>query len=512
MTILTPVERFRAVVGRCLGLGFEETRFGELAEVLERLGSADRSGPEGYLERLERSAAGPDDIQALARQLTVGETYFLRNAAQFRALAEVALPERLEVRSGHRQLRLLSAGCSSGEEVYSLAMIVRERLVDPGWNVSILGVDVNASVLERAALARYSAWSLRETPEDVRRRWFQAVGREYVVDPAIRSAVRFEQRNLADEERDLWIPEAYDIIFCRNVLMYFTPERAREVVGRLARALAAGGYLFLGHAETLRGLSNEFHLRHTHETFYYQRKGPEARVWPGGGMEAPSPRVVAIAALEERPEAPWIETVRRSAERVRELSTAGESAVASSVSATPHAIRAVRDRASPDVHRAIELLETERFAEALECLDGLPPHTPPDPDVLLLRAVLLTHSGQLDAAEQVCAQLRGLDELSAGAHYLLALCREGAGDRAGAVENDQVAAYLDPGFAMPRLHLGLLARRTGDLRAARRELEQALDLLDREDASRVLLFGGGFTRETLLTLCRAELRAAGGER
>ena len=103
-----------------------------------------------------------------------------------------------------------------------------------------------------------------------------------------------------------------------------------------------------------------------------------------------------------------------------------------------------------------------------------------------------------------------LDQMSAGAHYLLALCREDAGDRSGAVDHNQVAAYLDPAFAMPRLHLGLLARRAGDRARARRELAEALVLLQREDASRLLLFAGGFGREALVALCRAELVSCGG--
>jgi chemotaxis protein methyltransferase CheR len=134
-----------------------------------------------------------------------------------------------------------------------------------------------------------------------------------------------------------------------------------------------------------------------------------------------------------------------------------------------------------------------------------------DPEALLLRAALLTHSGQLDVAERMCAELLELDELNAGAHYLLALCREGAGDRAAAIDHDQVAVYLDPAFAMPRLHMGLLARRAGQRAVARRELGLALPLLQREDAARLLLFGGGFNRDTLAALCRAELAAAAAE-
>jgi chemotaxis protein methyltransferase CheR len=124
--------------------------------------------------------------------------------------------------------------------------------------------------------------------------------------------------------------------------------------------------------------------------------------------------------------------------------------------------------------------------------------------------VLLTNSGHLPEAERVCAQMLSADELHAGAHYLMALCRESAGDTGAAIEHGQAAAYLDATFAMPHLHLGLLARRAGDLPLARSELSRALGLLAREEAARILLFGGGFGREALAALCRSELRASGG--
>jgi chemotaxis protein methyltransferase CheR len=105
-----------------------------------------------------------------------------------------------------------------------------------------------------------------------------------------------------------------------------------------------------------------------------------------------------------------------------------------------------------------------------------------------------------------------LDELNAGAHYVMALCREHAADAAAAIEHDRTAIYLDAGFAMPHLHLGLMARRAGDDDVARHEFSQALVLLAREDASRLLLFGGGFSRDALVALCRAELRVVGADR
>jgi chemotaxis protein methyltransferase CheR len=125
--------------------------------------------------------------------------------------------------------------------------------------------------------------------------------------------------------------------------------------------------------------------------------------------------------------------------------------------------------------------------------------------------VLHANSGEIIEAEKIARQVLSADELNTGAHYLIALCREQGGDDDGAVRHNQAATYLDPLFAMPHLRLGLIAKRGADPETARRELGQALPLLDREDAARILLFGGGFTREALVEFCRAELRACGGK-
>jgi chemotaxis protein methyltransferase CheR len=169
--------------------------------------------------------------------------------------------------------------------------------------------------------------------------------------------------------------------------------------------------------------------------------------------------------------------------------------------------------AQPDTWQlgpALDLLRHERFNEALDHVLGGPANAESDADVLLVKAVLLTQGGQLAAAEETCQRLLQIDGLNAGAHYVLALCREHAGERTRAVEHDRLAAHLDPAFAMPRLHCGLLARQAGDRAGARRELAQALLLLKREDVSRLLLFGGGFSRDALIALCRSAVAECGG--
>jgi len=486
------VERFRAAIGRHTGLQFDDARLGFLGEVLQRrLTRLGRPG-EAYLHALEHDPP-PGEIGALAREVTVAETYFFRNGDQFRALAERVLPERMQIERPGRTLSLLSAGCASGEEAYSLAITAREAIPDPSWEIRIRAVDLNPAGLEKAARGRYSAWALRDTPPAAQRKWFRPDGADQILDDAIRRAVRFEARNLAVEDPELWSPGTYDVVFCRNVLMYFAPERMVAAIGRIAQALAPGGFLFLGHAETLRGVSDDFHLCHTHETFYYQRKDGTEPIVRRPPISAGADR--AVATIVEYDGA-WVDAIRTATERVASLVPGVDARIATVPAWDP----------AP----ALDLLRHERFAEALSHVQARPSDQVADPDVLLLEAMLLTHGGQLADAEITCGKLLALDELNAGAHYVLALCREHAGDGIAAAEHDRVAAYLDPGFAMPRLHLGLMARRVGDREAAQRELTQALFLLEREDAARLLLFGGGFNRDTLVKLCDQALRDSGG--
>jgi chemotaxis protein methyltransferase CheR len=491
------VDRFRESVLRWLGLDFDDSKRGFLLEVLGRRIKASGRNAAAYLAALHATEAPKDELRALAQELTVTETSFFRNADQIHALNEVALPERMAARADSKRLNILSAACSSGEEAYTLAACVRDAPGIAGWNVTIRAIDINPAMLGKAKTGRYSAWSLRSTPAALKRRLFRTEGKEFVLDDSIRRMVKFEERNLTVEDPGFWVEGLYDIIFCRNVIMYFTPEIARAVLARLARSLAPGGYLFLGHAESLRGMSTAFHLRHTHDTFYYQRKDGVDET-PAADGRAPLAAVAFDPPID--PEESWIDTIRHASQRVRALTDAPKPGK-----------RAAAPPVAPmlDVGAALDLMGREHYAEAQKILDALPPERAGDPEVLLLSAVLQTHGGNLVAAEAICETLLRRDEMNAGAHYLTALCRESAGDFARASDHDQIAAYLDPSFAMPRLHLGLLARRAGDREGAVRELRQALLLLQREDSARLLVFGGGFGRGQLTTLCRAELSMCG---
>jgi chemotaxis protein methyltransferase CheR len=507
------IQCFRGLMAERLGLYFEDSKLDFLADVLrQRMEETGCHQFSAYRQRISSLTEERNETCALAEHLTVGETYFFRYAEHFRVFAEVVLPSRILAKGTERRLRILSAGCASGEEPYSLAILMRERFPElASWEVEIVGFDVNPSAVGKAKRARYSSWSLRETPHDLQSKYFRSHGRDFQLDDAVRSAVRFEERNLVEDDPLFWQRDSFDAVFCRNVTMYFTMEIARSVVARIARSLAPGGFFFLGHAETLRAVSHEFHLRHTHETFYYQRREAHekesAMALPRETAEYSSFRPPVPELVE--PNDSWFSAIRRASERIANL-TQGRDGLATGTLASTTVSRSNPRPAAWDRTVAIELLRREKFSEAMQLLRALPAESKADSDAQLLLAVLLTNGGDLTEAEKVCLHVLALDELNAGAHYLMALCREHAGDQAGAMQHDQTAAYLDSAFAMPHLHLGLVAKRSGDVETARRELERALPLLDREDASRILFFGGGFTREALVEFCRAELRACGG--
>jgi chemotaxis protein methyltransferase CheR len=224
------LERFCGAITGRLGLQFEDAKLGFLGEVLQRRLDVLKQSRSAYLAALETDACA-GELAALAGELTVAETYFFRNSEQFHALADVVLPERVRARAHDKALRILSAACASGEEAYTIAITAQEVMVDPSWTVSIRAVDVNPTVLEKAARGRYSTWALRETPPEARKKWFQADGREFVLDDDVRGAVEFAQRNLASDDSDLWPAETYDVVFCRNVLMYFSQDQARAIGG-----------------------------------------------------------------------------------------------------------------------------------------------------------------------------------------------------------------------------------------------------------------------------------------
>jgi chemotaxis protein methyltransferase CheR len=434
------LEELRAFVAAQVGFHVDVDS-PRVQDVIERRARAYRVTPGQYVS----DAKHVRDLDALVRELTVGETYFFRHAEQLAALVEHVLPACLEhaVSTG-RRVRIMSAGCASGEEPYTVAIALREAGLDPAL-FEIVAFDINAASVARARAGGYSEWALRETSPARRAQWFVRDGKQYVVARSIRDAVTFDERNVL--EPALWPPSSFDVVLCRNVLMYFTPEAMSRAVTQIAGALRPGGYLLLGYAETLSRHAHGLDVVHSHGAFYYRRGGRPAVV------RASSPS--------------WADEIAQASARIERLRASIPSITEPAPPVTDAGVVGVRAAV-----RAMTLIEAGNYEEA---------------------EAACTADGSTDARDV------------ADARYVVALCREAAGDAAAALVHLHHAVALDPAFASAWMRLGIVARRDGDLRMARDALQRAIDAMVREDDERIALFGGGFTRGALGDMCRAQL-------
>lgn len=243
------------LVQQRLAIVLDEHRRADVERALrEGLASGEAGTPTAALRQLEGEDIRSPLWQRIIGAAAIGETYFFRDRAQIDALRLHVLPELIAQRRAQQRpsLRLWSAGCSTGEEPYTLAMLLHELLPDLAqWHITLLATDLNTRSLDRAANGVYRPWSFRaETPADVRTRWFRDSADGLRIDPALRRMVTFAPLNLAsDDDPALLNAAGMDLILCRNVLIYFDAPGAARAVGRLSDALAPQGWLMLGHAE-----------------------------------------------------------------------------------------------------------------------------------------------------------------------------------------------------------------------------------------------------------------------
>ncbi|MCJ2124629.1 CheR family methyltransferase [Methylobacterium sp. J-077] len=410
-----------------------------------------------YAALLADRSRGEGEWSQLEAEITVGETFFFRYAEQFQALRETILPALIAARSLDRTLRIWSAGCSTGAEPYSLAILVREALGDalPDWRVAILGTDISVEALATARAAEYGRWALRTMPPEERLRYFTrlppapGIRREggYALRPEFRALVRFERGNLLSLVEPKSPPgEGFDLVLCRNVLIYFEAETVAAVVRGLGRKLRPDGWLLLGHAEpnlTFSGFLDPVSLP---GTVAYRRLGDAA---------SPAPRP-ASPAVEPGP-APRVRAVE-------EPCTALETVVAT--------------LAQPRAPAADALPPAE-----------VAPADAPDGDLAQIRT--LADSGETGAAWRLLRGALTRDPTDPALRFYEGLLARTLGRDAEAERALRAALYLDRGFVMAHYHLGLLLIGLGRPGEAARALDNAIALSQALGPNTLLLEGDG---------------------
>jgi chemotaxis protein methyltransferase CheR len=268
--------KFREFFYRRTGISFEPSkRYFVDKRLAERIESTGTGTFRGYFTLLRFQASG-EELQVLTNSMTVNETYFLREEYQFQCLVDSILPEIVSHKAGSGPIRIWCIPSSSGEEPYSIAMYLLEK-----WpqiktsDVEIISSDIDTSILRRARQGRYSARSVQYVPSRWLQKYFKRIGDEYQLSDELRQAVDFTRVNLS-EPADTVIYRNFDVIFCRNLLIYFDDQSRKTATDTFYEALNPGGFICLGHSESMSRISSLFKVRKFPEAIVYQ-KNMEAR-------------------------------------------------------------------------------------------------------------------------------------------------------------------------------------------------------------------------------------------
>jgi chemotaxis protein methyltransferase CheR len=448
------------------GLVFDDTRRDSLGYALgERLPQTSFTDITPYLDHV-MSKAGVDERQQLLDEVTIPETYFFRNPPQIRALGRQVLPELVRANAESKRLVIWSAGCSTGEEPYTVAMLLLELIPDAHeWDIRIIATDVSQRGLAAARRGRYGQRSVQLADAERVGRFFDLDDGEYVVKPAVRALVSFRHHNLVTDPSP-FLSREIDLVLCRNVTIYFNRETTRGLMDRFYRSLTDGGYLFLGHAETLWQITDAFKLVTLGDAFVYRRIDPpkvERRIGLGG-LKAFGWRTGSGPAV------------------VPEQATHVEPPVAVPL---------------PSLLTRLQI--PVRVAEPAPVAAPAPADY--QPSLQLVHAELA--AGRYVLAAEMAESLAARDPLLAEAHYLrgMALCNQGR-DR-DALDSLRKAVFLDSDAGFAHFLLAGALARLGEDSAAASAYRAAAETLGRRAGDAVAAELGGRSISELIVLCRS---------
>ncbi|MBP0491331.1 CheR family methyltransferase [Pararoseomonas indoligenes] len=452
----------RLIIARTGHAYYEDKDAALWERVRARIRATGAGDSAGYAALLRDPAEGEAEWAALESAITIGETFFFRDARQFAALRDSILPGLIARRTEARRLRIWSAGCSTGAEPYSLAILLRRLLgaEHRAWSISILGTDISEAALVAARAARFSPWALRGMQAAERQRDFLPVdgGRAWQLRPENRGTVRFERQNLLgllDGTLPLGMTD-FDLILCRNVLIYFDRAGVPEMVRALAGRLVPDGWLLLGHAEP----------DPAYGAFLEAATLSGATAWRplrGTPPDRPSPIPEAMEPAVPDPQ-PWQPLL-------------------------------------PPPH-PLPVLPAAPAGPSAPAASDLP--------AVIGRARAEADSGALDDARTTLRAGLEAHPTAAPLHYLDALVARGLGEPGEAEAALRRALYLDKGFVAAHYQLGLLLLDRGAEAAGRRSVANAARLARALPGDTVLEEGDGMTAETLLALARHHLEPRPG--
>ena len=460
---------------RC-GLRFDDSQRGSLsASVSARMEELGLVSEEEYLDRLRGAVPSlvETELRNLLNLVTVTETCFFRDTSQFRLFRNHIVPALMAERSsnGHRskRIRIWSAGCSSGEEAYSIAITLDDMGVyhtHPDWTIEIIGTDLNTDALERAGRGVYHPRAVRNVEGRLLDEYFVEDGKNFALKDAIKRRVSFEFGNLTRTRMPSTGPQ--DLVFCKNVAIYFSEDVTRKLIDGIRDTLAPGGYLLMGHAESLWQVSEDFSLVEYERAFAYRKNQPSVTL-----PVTSKPVVPKSAPGFSRPA------------QARKADTASSSTV----------------NADSQYDSCLAAFRAGDWDGAESALIRLAQTCPTFVPALLLLGGLYAHRGRLDEAVEKAEAVLEVSALEARAHLLLGMIaarRQCPGD---ALQSLRRALYLDNSLALGHFWLGNLYRERGDVARACQEYENVVRDWERHTLRLTEEFASDLSAEQLVGFC-----------
>ncbi len=441
------------------GLYYEKRRKHQVVSgLVERMTHREIDSFGAYYHFLKHHPEAPHEIQDLIDELTIQETSFFRNKPQFDVLKSLVIPEIIQKQQTEgKSIRVWSAGCSTGQEIYSIAIFLSELLPEfKSWNISLLATDISRRALESVKRGIYHKKFMQSIPEHYRIKYFKERGNEVEISDQMRKMVKVERHNLAVDSFNHSQMKYLDIIFCKNVTIYFNQETTQRIMNEYYRSLKEGGYLFLGHSETLWKISDLFQTLEFSDTFLYRK---------GGGLVLPSDRM----SLSEKPASdPAAQKSGNghslmSTQRIRKMSQGSP-------------IVLEEDRLA--FAQALELSQFKKYEAAISILIQFKSESPYFDQAKVAHARILSNQGKYEEAMSMLKTILEKDSLLEDAYYLMGILKNRTGDCEGALKMFQRTLYVNSGNILATFYLGEVYRQMNQIALARKTYQNTLKLLE----------------------------------
>jgi chemotaxis protein methyltransferase CheR len=537
--------RFCELIQMRTGIRVGETRREVLARALkesaENLECADL---DHFFSALQDAHTDSEIWNDLIKKVTIGETYFFRDSGHIEALRCNILSDLVALHQTDRTLRLWSAGCATGEEPYTLAILLRQILSDiDQWKILILATDINRQALSHAAAARYRAWSFRETDPLIRSTYFTSAGDTFMLEPTVRKMVTFAYHNLAEDNYPSPINQTsnLDLILCRNVTIYLPMSLIHDIANRFYQCLSNGGWLMVGPSETHLEIYRQFQMHNFHGAIAYQ-KVSDISTSPSLWTTAPEKIDRNVARLQQN--SPPVTALNLhgasttlglssiSSDTILQ-SSMGSKRPAASFHNSTNDIRIAEppeyetsktkfvadpeqrflipsSKAGLDSTEWIDLcqqgeafMKQHRYDEARQCFLSCLSKEAGSIRAQYRMACLEANAGRLNEARKWAEQALNHDPLRSEVHYTLALIHEVQGELREAITQLKKVIYLDPNFILAHFGLFHLYQRTGNLIEAERHRTLAVHLASKLSSDVVLPGSDDLTAGQLLNMAQA---------